>query len=820
MLRPAATRGLVLLILAAATCSSLSLLSHEQMKQQPQAAGNGSPSCAPDEQDALLAFKHGITSDPRGFLTSWREGTDCCRWAGVTCSNCTGYVVKLDLPSECYNLVGQISPSLLSLEHLEHLDLSHLQGVNSSVPEFLGSMGNLRHLDLAFIPFSGRVPPFLGNLSKLEYLDLSGTWLSGNVPPHLGNLSNLQYLNLSEMRNAYSIDISWLTHLHLLEYLDMSLVNLSMVADWYHVMNTIPTLQVLNLRHCLLPSTNQQLAHSENLTNLMELDLSMNYLDYPIASCWFWNATSLVSLFLHETYLYGPFPNGLESMASLREFDFSRNGNRATMAVDLKDLCALEKLWLDEHNRFRILADRLRHLTNLFILDLSNNSITGAIPPGISSCILLSCLSLSNNHFTGTIPTLPTGLTMLDISMNLLSGPLPLDFGAPSIKGLILFSNNISGHIPWSICELQNLLLLDLSNNFLEGELPKCFHMQNLVFLLLRNNHLPGNFPSLLQSCSNLAFVDLAWNKFYGRLPQWIGNLVYLRFLQLSHNTFYGDVPANITNLKRLRYLNLAGNKISGAIPQSLSKLTAMSEEHPKRPGIDMFTWYNGRLGKFRGFFSVVMKRQELKYGCGIFQMIGIDLSHNSLIGGIPDDITCLNGLLNLNLSWNQLSGKIPEKIGAMKSLESVDLSRNHLFGEIPTSISDLTYLSYLDLSYNNFTGTIPPGRQLDTLYTENPSMYEGNNDLCGPPLPRNCSNGNSTHNGNQKGREKVPETMFFYFGLGTGFTASLWVVFCSLLFKKAWRIAYFSLIDRAYNKAYVFVIVFWRKSAIEVPTG
>jgi hypothetical protein len=89
-----------------------------------------------------------------------------------------------------------------------------------------------------------------------------------------------------------------------------------------------------------------------------------------------------------------------------------------------------------------------------------------------------------------------------------------------------------------------------------------------------------------------------------------------------------------------------------------------------------------------------------------------------------------LSILSNLNLSWNRLSGNIRDNIGSMKLMESLDLWSNNFSREIPPSLSDLTYLSYLDLSYNNLNGMIPSGRQLDTLYTENPSMYSKNNDV------------------------------------------------------------------------------------------
>lgn len=96
--------------------------------------GSAGASCIPREQDALLPFKRGITSDPMGVLDSWhKEGQgDCCQWRGVKCSNRTGHVLRLDLrnlhmdmPDGYWDtsLVGQISNSLLSMDHLVHLVL-------------------------------------------------------------------------------------------------------------------------------------------------------------------------------------------------------------------------------------------------------------------------------------------------------------------------------------------------------------------------------------------------------------------------------------------------------------------------------------------------------------------------------------------------------------------------------------------------------------------------------------------------------------------------------------------------------------------------
>nr|CAB3491799.1 unnamed protein product [Digitaria exilis] len=211
-----------------------------------QALGHHHGSCLPHERDALLAFKQGITSDPSGRLASWDEGKeqDCCKWRGIRCSNQTNRVIAIQLrntppdgdlkrhPAWETALAGQISPSLISLQHLERLDLSEndISGPAGRVPEFLGLLKNLRYLNLSGMTFTGEVPPQLGNLSKLHYLDLSRPNLF--APVLLGT-------------SLYSTDISWLSNLPL-HYIDMSSVDLSRIVDWAHVVNMLDTLYAQN----------------------------------------------------------------------------------------------------------------------------------------------------------------------------------------------------------------------------------------------------------------------------------------------------------------------------------------------------------------------------------------------------------------------------------------------------------------------------------------------------------------------------------------------------------------------------------------------
>jgi len=213
---------------------------------------------------------------------------------------------------------------------------------------------------------------------------------------------------------------------------------------------------------------------------------------------------------------------------------------------------------------------------------------------------------------------------------------------------------------------------------------------------------------------------------------------------------------------------------------------------------------------------SVTTKGQERYYFESVlYEMVNIDMSSNHLTGVIPEEITSLDGVVNLNLSRNNLTGKFSERIGVMKSLESLDLSENKLCGQIPQSLSNLSYLSFMDLSHNNLTGRIPSGGQLDTLYTQNPLMYDGNIGLCGYPLQKNCTTNNrEPKHGEQKGDEHDDEVLTFSFGLGIGYVVGLWMVFCVILFNKTWRIAYFRLFDKVFDKVYVSVVVTWARWA------
>nr|GFC77786.1 leucine-rich repeat-containing protein [Tanacetum cinerariifolium] len=165
--------------------------------------------CVENERLALLQFKSDLI-DGANRLSSWNDAnSDCCRWAGVVCDKFTGHVQELHLRGPNPNLEeasdkmlgGNLNASLLSLKQLMYLDLSCNSFNEIQIPSFIGSLGNLRYLNLSMSQFQGGVPHQLGNLSKLVVLDIGmGKWLSSDPVKNLRWLSSLtllQYLDMS-----------------------------------------------------------------------------------------------------------------------------------------------------------------------------------------------------------------------------------------------------------------------------------------------------------------------------------------------------------------------------------------------------------------------------------------------------------------------------------------------------------------------------------------------------------------------------------------------------------------------------------------------
>ncbi|KAG0538138.1 hypothetical protein BDA96_03G209500 [Sorghum bicolor] len=699
-----------------------------------------------------------------------------------------------------------------NLTSLEIVDLSDNR-INTLNPSYwFWHASTIRHLDLMNNMIVGPLPGAMGNMTSLEVLNFGGNHLSDVKAKPLENLCNLRELTL--WSNKINQDMAeFLDGLppcawSKLELLDLSTTNISgEIPNWINRWTNLSILQLssnmlvgsipleigmlsklrtldLDGNH-LTGSISEE--HLASLVNLEELDLSYNSVQMVINLSWIPPFKLRMAYFPHCQM--GPY------------FPLWLQGQRDLIYLDISDTGIVDYLpdWF------------WSVFSNTTYLNISCNQISGKLPRTLEFMSSALIFDFNSNNLTGILPQLPRYLQELDISKNSLSGPLPTKFGAPYLLDLLLSENKITGTIPSYICQLQFLCVLDLAKNHLVGQLPLCFdgskETQNtsMLALVLYENSLSGNFPLFVQSFPELILLDLAHNKHIGELPTWIAKMLpQLSYLRLRNNMFSGSIPVQLMELGHLQFLDLAYNRISGSIPESLANLTAMipDQDHQQplenplywsyeRPSSASDTYY----AKFDDSLEVVSKGQYLDYTSNVVYMVALDLSHNNIVGEIPEEITSLVGMAVLNLSHNQLSGKIPEKIGQLRSLESLDFSWNELSGEIPSSLSDITTLSKLNLSYNNLSGRIPSGNQLQALI-DPASSYFGNSYLCGPPLLRNCS-APEVARGYHDGHQSDSDERYLYLGMAVGFVLSLWIVFVTFLFSRTWRVAYFQMFDK-----------------------
>uniref|UniRef100_A0A0R0G0B8 Disease resistance R13L4/SHOC-2-like LRR domain-containing protein n=1 Tax=Glycine max TaxID=3847 RepID=A0A0R0G0B8_SOYBN len=648
---------------------------------------------------------------------------------------------------------GPIPCGIRNLTLLQNLDLSG-NSFSSSIPDCLYGLHRLKSLDLRSSNLHGTISDALGNLTSLVELDLSYNQLEGTIPTSLGNLTSLVALYLSynqlegtiptflgNLRNSREIDLT---------YLDLSINKFS--GNPFESLGSLSKLSSL-----WIDGNNFQGVVKEddlaNLTSLTDFGASGNNFTLKVGPNWIPNF-QLTYLEVTSWQLGPSFPLWIQSQNKLKYVGLSNTGIFDSIPT-----------WFWEAH------------SQVLYLNLSHNHIRGELVTTIKNPISIQTVDLSTNHLCGKLPYLSNDVYDLDLSTNSFSEsmqdflcnnqdkPMQLEF-------LNLASNNLSGEIPDCWINWPFLVEVNLQSNHFVGNFPPSMgSLAELQSLEIRNNLLSGIFPTSLKKTSQLISLDLGENNLSGCIPTWVGEkLSNMKILRLRSNSFSGHIPNEICQMSLLQVLDLAKNNFSGNIPSCFRNLSAMTLVNR----ISVLLWLKGRGDEYRNILGLVTS---------------IDLSSNKLLGDIPREITDLNGLNFLNLSHNQLIGPIPEGIGNMGSLQTIDLSRNQISGEIPPTISNLSFLSMLDVSYNHLKGKIPTGTQLQTF---DASRFIGNN-LCGPPLPINCSSNGKTHSYEGSHGHGVN---WFFVSATIGFVVGLWIVIAPLLICRSWRHAYFHFLD------------------------
>ncbi|TYJ21261.1 hypothetical protein E1A91_A08G053100v1 [Gossypium mustelinum] len=656
--------------------------------------------CLEQERIALFQLKSFFNRPYK--LENWADvkGSNCCQWERVECNITNKRELKslnlsenniadlvdnqvslssvfnnleiLDLSGNNFN--DSVLSKLKSLTNLKTLDISNNMIVSLYHFEELKSLTNLKTLDL-----SEKVQPMM----NLEVPDLSSNLLKNNDLTYLKGLSSLKSFSIRRNQLEGSISIRVLNNLTKLKQLDLS-------------GNKIESLQ-----------SSHDGERPLNLTNLEELYLDSNSFTNSLLSQ-LSGFSNLKSLSIYGNQLKGSINiKDLNALSNLEELDMSNNKVKEFVPTKNKDQLhvssKIEELVLDgsyiNNNilqgigvlaSLKILSLRGCGLSGtlstqgwcdlwkLEVLDLSENTLKGTLPPCLANLSSLDYLDISDNQFTGKgASTALANLTLLrfiSLSQNL--------FEVPSI--FISFANH--SHLKFLFSDQNKLVkeptiqtwvpkfqlkvfrLWNCATKVLHIEIPKFLYYQNdLSFIDLSDNNFGGNPFWLLENNTRMRAFLIEGNSFMGHFNIPSHPNPNMSIVDISNNKIQGPIPANICSIfPQLARLNLSSNSLQGNIPPCLVSLNTM---------------------------------------------LMIDMSHNQLYGGIPEMSAQSDSLMFLRLSNNHLSGKITPTIFCSPSLKFLYLDGNKFDGNIPSiDISTFPYysLSDIDLSNNNLSGELP----------------------------------------------------------------------------------------------------------------
>ncbi|GMP39414.1 hypothetical protein CsSME_00010258 [Camellia sinensis var. sinensis] len=368
---------------------------------------------------------------------------------------------------------------------------------------------------------------------------------------------------------------------------------------------------------------------------------------------------------------------------------------------------------------------KISNLSNLRVLNISNNQFEGGLDWNYSSLVNLEVFDAYNNNFNALLPLgllSMKKLRYLDLGGNYLFGKIPESYGNfIAMEYLLLDGNDLHGKIPGELGNLTNLKKIELGNdNVFEGGIPKEFgKLVNLIHLDLSKCELDGSIPSELGNLNSLQTLYLHTNLLSGSIPNQLGNLTSLVNLDLSNNALVGEVPYELANLKQLKLVNLFMNRLHGSIPDFFA-------DFPNLETLQL--WLNNFTGTIPNNLGQNGKLQDL------------DLSSNKLTGTIPPNLCASTQLRILILLKNFLFGSIPKSLGTCSSLVKVRLGQNFLNGSIPNGFIYLPTLNLIELQENYLSGTLSENVNDSSIPGKLAQMNLSNNFLSGS-LPFSLSN-------------------------------------------------------------------------------
>ncbi|XP_030526352.1 receptor-like protein 43 [Rhodamnia argentea] len=275
-------------------------------------------------------------------------------------------------------LSGEISLEMCQLSSISMLDLSKSK-LTSIIPPCLSNLSEtLSTLSLHGNDLYGRFPVLQNDVCTFNMIDVRHNRLQGSLPRGLVNCSRLEFLNF---RNNQIID-------------------------------TFPSLMgsLSDLKELILSSNRFHGAIGEpeapdQFPNLRTVDLSLNNFSSSLPFEYFGIWRSMKVHYAYDACYYENYvPSYLPLPQNGGEYDFPMTIMNKGIAMEYEKISGyLTAIDLSSNNFIGEIPNSVGSLTELHMLNLSNNALTGSIPT-IKQVNFLAFFNVSNNHLSGPIP--------------------------------------------------------------------------------------------------------------------------------------------------------------------------------------------------------------------------------------------------------------------------------------------------------------------------------------------------------------------------------------------------------------------------------
>jgi hypothetical protein len=285
-----------------------------------------------------------------------------------------------------------------------------------------------------------------------------------------------------------------------------------------------------------------------------------------------------------DNRLQGTLPASYSQWKTINTFSVARNQLEGTLP-EAYSRWGKNISMFDVEGNFKLngtLPTTYSNWTKLLSFRVGNNSFRGTIPEDYKAWSVLQTFAIHNNSISGTIPDalgLSWGRNLVSfiVERNQLQGTLPNSIGRWSkMQSFYVQRNNLSGTLPRTMSNWSQIFSMQLQENAFNGTLPPEFGDESsglrtsLWYFNLFSNQLSGTIPFSWSRFTELRSLFLHNNRLTGTLPPEFGSLPKINFFNVALNQLHGKLPESWSSLRNVFMMSFQDNpRLEGVVPAS-----------------------------------------------------------------------------------------------------------------------------------------------------------------------------------------------------------------------------------------------------------